>query len=99
MKTRILSNLLLPCLFAIHACAGYAATKGNQAIKFAVLGDAHLGLLGEDRGFKMTASSERIFEIAVEQLNKMPDLSFVLFDGDMVTDGESFNYARFKELA
>jgi len=92
-------TLSLFCVLILSTGRTGFSSEAQKTIKFAVLGDVHVGLRGEDHGFKMTGSSERIFEIAVEQLNKMPDLSFVVFDGDLVVDGESFNLARFKEIA
>ncbi len=75
------------------------AQGSNKTLKFAVLGDVHLGLRGEDFGLKMTKSSERLFELAVRELNQIPDLDFVVFNGDLVVDAESFNLDRFKEIA
>ncbi len=94
MNHRILVTWTL-VLFTLFGGANVFA----QNIHFAVLGDVHLGLVGEDFGFKMTASSERIFEIAAHHLNETKNLDFVVFNGDLVIDAESFNYERFKEIA
>lgn len=88
----VAASLLSLCLVP-----GYGAQE--KPVKFAVLGDVHIGLRGADYGLKMTASSERLFEMTVDQINRMEDMSFVVFDGDLVTNDESFNYARFKEIA
>ncbi len=90
---------LIFCLFPVLAWSATTSNETAKPVKFAVLGDVHLGLRGEDKGFKMTASSERLIEITIDQLNAMNDLSFVVFAGDLVVNGESFNLSRFKEIA
>jgi hypothetical protein len=84
-------------VFLVAALAANTAAK--RPVKFAVLGDVHLGLRGADRGIKMTASSPRLLQMAIDQLNAIPDLDFVVFDGDLVVDAEAFNFDRLKEMA
>ncbi len=71
----------------------------SGAVSFAVVGDVHLALGSESRGMKMLAESERIFGLVIETLNAMPDLDFVVFNGDLVEVPTARSFERFTEMA
>lgn len=64
-----------------------------KEVKFAVITDPHIGLAveGVKDGHKLTKSSVDIVRKAVETLNKVPNLSFVLVAGDITYDAEPWN--------
>ena len=61
-----------------------------EKAKFAVITDTHMALYGED-GMKMGASSCKIVENTIKELNSIADLDFVVVTGDLLLDGEPWN--------
>lgn len=61
-----------------------------EKAKFAVITDTHMALHGED-GMKMGASSCKIVENIIKELNSIADLDFVVVTGDLLLDGEPWN--------
>lgn len=63
-------------------------------LKFAQLSDTHI-TDNADTSYKVLSNSKQLLEAAVEQLNELPDLDFVMFTGDMVNDPTKENYSDF----
>jgi Icc protein len=61
-----------------------------EKAKFGLITDTHMALYGVDE-MKMGASSCKIVENTVKELNKVPDLDFVVVTGDLLLDGEPWN--------
>jgi len=61
-----------------------------ERVKFAVMADMHMALYGKNE-MKMGAASTMIVKNTVEELNKIPDLDFVVVIGDLLLDGEPWN--------
>lgn len=53
-------------------------------LKFVQLSDVHFSDAGENTTFKMTGESPKLLQDAVEQINEIPDLNFVMLTGDQV---------------
>ena len=53
-------------------------------LKFVQLSDVHFSDAGVNTTFKMTGESPKLLEDAVEQINEIPDLNFVMMTGDQV---------------
>jgi len=53
-------------------------------LKFVQLSDVHFSDAGENTTFKMTGESPKLLEDAVNQINEIPDLNFVMLTGDQV---------------
>lgn len=53
-------------------------------LKFVQLSDVHFSDAGENTTFKMTGESPKLLEDAVNQINNMTDLNFVMLTGDQV---------------
>lgn len=90
--------LALLCLAAVLLWAA-AGSASSTAVSFAVVGDVHLALHSENDGMKMLADSERILQLVIETLNKIPGLDFVVFNGDLVDVPTAENVQRFAEMA
>ncbi|HDM77003.1 MAG TPA: metallophosphoesterase [Deltaproteobacteria bacterium] len=71
-----------------------------ERVKFAVLADPHLGMAveGIKDEFKMTVSSCLLLRNAVKELNKIPDLDFVVLCGDLTLDAEPWNLEMLKTI-
>ncbi len=67
-----------------------ATSFAFEKAKFAVISDTHMALHGVDE-MKMGASSTKIVENTVKELNKIDDLDFVVVTGDLLLDGEPWN--------
>lgn len=53
-------------------------------LKFVQLSDVHFSDAGVNTTFKMTGESPKLLEDAVNQINEIPDLNFVMMTGDQV---------------
>jgi 3',5'-cyclic AMP phosphodiesterase CpdA len=69
---------------------GYAFEK----IKFVVISDPHISIpqqKGVTDGFKLGLKTQMLAENTVAEINKIPDLKFVLVAGDLTQDAEPWN--------
>ena len=55
-----------------------------SSLKFAQVSDVHFLQEGSNTTFKMTAESPKLLDDAVEQINEIPNLNFVMFTGDLI---------------
>lgn len=69
-------------------------------VKFAVISDPHISLpaLGVVDGFKLGTKSVDLLKSAITEINKIPDLDFVLVPGDLTQDGEPWNVDAVKAI-
>ena len=56
----------------------------SSDLKFVQLSDVHFSDAGVNTTFKMTGESPKLLEDAVNQINEIPDLNFVMMTGDQV---------------
>ena len=56
----------------------------SSDLKFVQLSDVHFSDAGVNTTFKMTGESPKLLEDAVNQINEIPDVNFVMFTGDQV---------------
>ena len=69
---------------------GFAFDK----VKFAVISDAHLSIpqqKGITDGYQLKLKTQILAENTIAELNKIPDLKFVLLSGDLTHDAEPWN--------
>ena len=69
---------------------GFAFDK----VKFAVISDPHISIpqqRGITDGFKLGLKTQMLTENTIAELNKIPDLKFVLLAGDLTNDAEPWN--------
>lgn len=74
LVTLALSGIMIYGLQCYSACD----------LKFVQLSDVHFSDSGENTTFKMTGESPKLLEDAVNQINEMQDLNFVMLTGDQV---------------
>lgn len=87
-KTLCLFGILL--LVFTTSSLGFAFDK----VKFAVISDPHISIpqqRGITDGFKLGLKTQMLTENTIAELNKIPDLKFVLLAGDLTNDAEPWN--------
>lgn len=62
---------------------GYECCNASD-FKFAQVSDVHYSTRNVNTTFKLTAESPKLLDDAVNQINEIPNLSFVMFTGDLI---------------
>jgi len=74
---------------------------------FALIADPHITVPNPDTGWTpppitteptMYAESVELLEAAIDEINALPEIDFVLVAGDLTKDSEPYNHARVREL-
>lgn len=72
-----------------------------ENVKFAVISDPHISIpqqKGVSDGFKLGLQTQMLAENTVAELNKIPDLQFVLVTGDLTQDAEPWNIDALRRI-
>lgn len=71
-----------------------------EKVKFAVIADPHLSFeaANTQNKVKMEDSSVALFQEAIEGVNAIPDLDFVILAGDMTKDAEPWNVDLLRDM-
>ena len=56
----------------------------DSSLKFVQLSDVHFASNGQNTTFKMTGESPKLLQDAVNQVNEMSGVNFVMFTGDQI---------------
>ena len=72
-------TLVLACLMVW----GYEYCFAGD-LKFAQVSDVHFSTGNVNTSFKLTAESPKLLDDVVNQINEIPDISFVMFTGDLI---------------
>lgn len=73
-------TILLACIMLFWV-QGYTNASG---LKFVQISDTHFLENGANTTFKMIAESPKLLDDAVAQVNDIPNISFVMFTGDLI---------------
>ena len=76
---------------------GYAFEK----VKFVVVSDPHISIpqqKGVADGFKLGLKTQMLVENAVTEINKIPDIKFVMVAGDLTQDAEPWNIDALRKI-
>ena len=76
---------------------GFAFDK----VKFAVISDPHISIpqqKGVVDGYKLGLKTQMLTESAIAEINKIPDLKFVLVAGDLTQDAEPWNIDELRKI-
>jgi 3',5'-cyclic-AMP phosphodiesterase len=95
MKGAGFSAVILLVLLSFSV--GFAFDK----VKFAVISDPHISIpqqKGVSDGFKLGLKTQMLTENTVAELNKIPDLKFVLVAGDLTQDAEPWNIDALRRI-
>ena len=77
-------NWSISVLLAGIMLAGLQSYCGTNSLKFAQISDAHFYTGTNNTTYKMIAESSRLLDDAIEQVNQTPNVSFVMFTGDLI---------------
>jgi Icc protein len=72
-----------------------------EKIKFAVISDPHISIpqqKGVVDGFKLGLKTQMLAENTVAEINKIPNLKFVLLAGDLTQDAEPWNIDELRKI-
>ena len=97
MKNRYLKLLLILCLIITGTISAYAFSFRNMTLDLVQISDTHISDR-QDTAYKALGSSKILLKDAIEQINDIKGLDFVLFTGDMVDSATKENYHEFYKL-
>lgn len=94
MKNKLYNLILAISLIVITTMSAYAFSFRNMTLDFVHISDTHIS----DRSnttYKALGSSKELLADAVEQINKITGLDFVMFTGDLVDSATEENYYNY----
>lgn len=80
INTLVTLVLTAGMLYGLQACSG----AGASSLKFAQLSDTHFLENGTNTTYKMTGESPALLDDAIEQINDVQNLDFVMVTGDLI---------------
>ncbi|MBA4423094.1 MAG: metallophosphoesterase [Syntrophus sp. (in: bacteria)] len=72
-----------------------------EKVKFVVISDPHISIpqqKGVSDGFKLGLKTQMLTENTVAEINKIPDVKFVLLAGDLTQDAEPWNIDALRKI-
>lgn len=97
MKNKFLKVFLILGLIIATAIGCYAFSFRNITLDFIQLSDTHV-TNNANTTYKALGSSSELLKDAVEQINDITGLDFVLFTGDMVDSAKEENFYEFYKI-
>lgn len=76
----------------------FSASVFAEQLKFVQITDTHLSTEGSNYGGRVVEESVQTLESAVESINKIPDLDFVVFSGDNIDVAQEDQLIKFCEI-
>lgn len=83
IMTRI-KNWSISLLLAAAMLYGLQCYSSTTALKFAQLSDVHFYTGSNNTTYKMIGESPKLLDDAISQINAIPNVSFVMFTGDLI---------------
>ncbi len=80
----VFKNWSISVLLAGLMFCGLQGYSNTASLKFAQLSDVHYYTGENNTTFKMIAESPKLLDDAIEQINSTPNVSFVMFTGDLI---------------
>lgn len=96
MLKKILLTIIL-ILVNIHIA--FAEVKNDTLIKFVALSDVQLTFRNQDNSRRLFKDSEKLFDDAINQINQLKDISFIIVTGDMVDSASESDMIKFIQQA
>jgi len=90
---------IIGILILVFSIAGLA--MAFEKVKFAVISDPHISIpqqKGVSDGFKLGLKTVMLTESVVAEINKLPDLRFVMVAGDLTQDAEPWNIDELRRI-
>ena len=82
--TRIKNWTISILLAALMLFGLQCYSRSASSLKFAQVSDVHYYTGANNTTYKMIAESPKLLDDAIEQINAVPNVSFVMFTGDLV---------------
>ena len=98
MKNKLFKIIIVICLFLTASFGAWAFSFRNMTLDFVQISDTHISVDREDTSYKALGSSKVLLKDAIEQINAIKGLDFVLFTGDMVDSATVDNYREYYTL-
>ncbi len=98
MKNRFIKLFFALLLVVITTLSAYAFSFRNMTLDFIHISDTHISVDRDDTSYKALSSSSFLLQDAIEQINQIKGLDFVLFTGDMVDSATLNNYREYYSL-
>lgn len=95
MKNRVLKLIIAVCLISLGMLGTWAFSFRNMTLDIVHISDTHISVDRGDTTYKALSSSSILLKDAVEQINSIKGLDFVLHTGDMVDSATPENYREF----
>lgn len=95
MKNKFLKYIIAIVIFLTGTISAYAFSFRNMTLDFIHITDTHISANRDDTSYKALGSSSMLLRDAVEQINNIKGLDFVLFTGDMVDSATRENYDEY----
>ncbi len=93
---KIILSILFTLMFMFSSANAFSFR--NMTLDFVQLTDTHISTDREDTAYKALGSSQALLKDAIEQINQIKGLDFIMFTGDMVDSATSSNYEAFYRL-
>lgn len=91
---------LIICAIFWFSGTSYAEnTINSQTVRFVQISDVHLHLNSKNSGSRMYKHSAELFSDAIKQVNRMKNIDFVVFTGDMIGKPDKILMNKFIEKA
>ncbi len=98
MKNKFLKYIIVLCFIIAGTIGANAFSFRNMTLDLIHISDTHISTTRSDTSYKALGSSSLLLKDAIEQINKIKGLDFVLFTGDMVDSATKDNYTEYYRL-
>jgi len=98
MKNKLNKIILILSLIILGSLSAFAFSFRNMTLDFVQISDTHVSTNRSDTSYKALSSSSVILKDAIEQINNIKGLDFVMFTGDMVDSATSENYREYYSI-
>lgn len=79
-----IKNWTISVILAVLMFFGLQSYSNTESLKFVQLSDVHFYTGENNTTYKMIAESSRLLDDAINQINVIPNVSFVMFTGDQI---------------
>lgn len=93
-NNKLIALIAFVLIFLSTVCSVYAFSFRNMTLDLIQISDTHI-TDRDDTSYKALGSSKALLADAVDQINNIKGLDFILFTGDLVDKGSYDNYLEF----
>jgi 3',5'-cyclic AMP phosphodiesterase CpdA len=100
-KPRVTSGLLIHCWSILLILILSNTCPAFDKVKFVAISDPHLSIpqqKGVVDSYRLASKTQRLTQHTVAEINKIPDLQFVLVAGDLTQEAEPWNIDELRRI-